>query len=123
MPRIALGTHAYAPELNTAYIAPPGAKTMGECIERRVPGVTSIREARAMLFPKPCKPHIWAKVSTTYPEEWASLNREYSGVVARREIAVNLAREIREREKGGPLLDGRILPAPTVTVTTKLIGG
>lgn len=118
--KIVLGTHTYAPELNTAYIAPPHAKTMGACIERRVPGITTIREARAKLFPKPC-PGIWATVRKTYPAPFESLSRTYEGRVPFRWAALDFARDIRAKEQGGPLLDGRLLPAPTVTVSTRLV--
>jgi hypothetical protein len=117
--RIVLGTHTYAPELNTAYIAPPHAKTMGECIQRPVPGVTTIREARRTLF-APATPAIIATVSKTYPEEFAHLNRTRRGIVPHRADAVAFAHGWRAKEQGGPLLDGRTLPAPIITVRTEL---
>jgi hypothetical protein len=119
--KFALETHRFAPELNTLWLFKNSARQMGDVAAKiNVPGVKTIAEARAKLF-KRHKPHIVATIRKTYPEEFATLNREWCGVVHHRKIALDFARDIRGKEQGGPLIDGRTLPAPTVTVSTKMI--
>lgn len=107
-----LERHRYAPELNRLHVR--GAVL-------RAPGAQSIRDARALLF-RPVAPGIWAEIRKTYPAPWSSLSRTYAGRVATRADAIAFARRIRDQNRGGPLLDGSTLPAPAVTVRTRLVG-
>ena len=119
MPRIILERHAHAPELTRARIVTRGGIVRGSL---RAPGSASIKAARAALF-APMPARIVACVTVSYPPEWASLNRTYSGRVDSRRDALAFAQGMRERNKGGPLFDGRTLPPARVAVRTMIQGG
>jgi hypothetical protein len=108
-----LEAHSYAPELNRIHFKKGGSI--------KAPNCDTIKKARSRVLRKP-NTFIWAIVRKTYPSPFESLNRFCSGVVQDRKEAIALAREWRQKNTGGALLDGRTLPAPIITVTTKLFG-
>lgn len=111
--KMILCVHRYAPELNRALLAGGGALP--------IPGITTIREARARLFPKPA-PGIWAEVTTHYDEaRFKGLERRHTGRVASRTEALRFARDLKAKNPGGALVDGTSLPPLKVSVRTRLV--
>jgi hypothetical protein len=109
MPHIALERHAYAPELNRAFIIRRGRVVA----ERPCPGATSIREARAMLWPRipaPVRVATYASRYDTPGRRW--LERTYSGTVANHAAALAFLRT----------QAARLTTGGTATIRTRLIG-
>lgn len=97
-----LETHKFAPELNTLHLK--------NGVSIRVSGCTSIKQAREKLF-KPRSLTLCATVKKVYEHpsfKW--LESEYSGRVPSRKAALTFAKNLREQNKGGVLVDGSILP-------------
>jgi len=70
--RITLERHAYAPELNKAYVGPTATPVPA-------PGCTSIAQVREKLFSPLRRRGRHVILSTNYPGDKASLNRQHAG--------------------------------------------
>ena len=106
--KLILERHAYAPELNTAHILRKGRVVA----ELPAPGATSIKEARAKLFPRLQAPVRVAFYASHYPEALKWLEREYAGKVASYENALTFLRAQR----------AKLTPEGRATLKTRLIG-
>lgn len=119
--KIAIERHKFAPELNAALVIHRGRVVASMA----APGCQSIREARALLF-SPAKQGRKAIASYTRPAPWQSLNREYAALYplggAGLRAMIQHARQIAARHDGGPLNDGRVLPAAARALRTSLQG-
>jgi hypothetical protein len=117
--KIALERHAYAPELNKAFIFHKGRRVA----TLPAAGLTTIRDVRKAYFaPRPAFRH--AHVFSERSAPWQGLNRDRAGRVpfgpegwqaVKKAAALML-------DKGGELLDGRTLPPSNVRIITRLIG-
>ncbi|USN15587.1 hypothetical protein KIKIMORA_04690 [Brevundimonas phage vB_BpoS-Kikimora] len=105
--KIALERHAYAPELNTAHILRKGRVVAS----LPAPGATSIKEARAKLFPR-ITPGRVAFYASQYPAPLKWLERQYAGRVASYENALTFLRTQR----------AKLTPEGRATLKTRLIG-
>ena len=119
--RIKIESHKYAPELNRVYLT---VKNSSSAAVLRAPSVTSVKDARAALFPKPIPFRRVVTVEAYYNDpRFAGLNRRYSGTVDSYEHLKNVIANIKARNTGGPLLDGSILPPVNVRVISiKAVG-
>ena len=106
--KLILERHAYAPELNTAHILRKGRVVA----EISVPGATSIKEARAKLFPRLKAPMRVAFYASHYPERLKGLERQYAGQVASYQNALTFLRTQR----------ARLTPEGHATLKTRLVG-
>ena len=106
--KIILERHTYAPELNKAHILRKGRVVAA----LPAPGVTSIKEARAKLFPRIPAPVRVASYASHYPEPLKWLERQYAGKVASYENALTFLRAQR----------AKLTPEGRATLTTRLIG-
>ena len=99
--KIAIERHLYAPELNKIIFS-NGASI-------KAPSITSIKEARAKILKKP-RAGLMCVAESVYTDiEYQNLNRVVaSGFCASRIEAFKFTRQF--KQKGGALLDGRILP-------------
>ena len=70
--QIILERHAFAPELNVAYIGPHHVKV-------KAPGCTSIREVREKLFAPVPRKGRYVRIKTKYPEPYNWLDRSMQG--------------------------------------------
>ncbi len=104
--RIILERHAYAPELNTAYVGPTRTAI-------RAPGCTSIAQVRAKLFtPLKYKGRFVILRAVNVPEH-SSCNRTISGYCITLESLAGALRVFRKRHN---------LPGCEHRIETKLIG-
>ena len=106
--KLILERHRYAPELNSAHIL-RGGRVVAEL---PAPGCTSIREARAKLFPRIKEPFRAADYASHYPEPLKWLERQYRGRVPSYENALNFLRTQR----------AKLTPEGSATLRTRLIG-
>ena len=109
MPNLALERHAFAPELNRAFIIHKGRVVA----VRPVPGAKSIREARAALWPRIPEPVRVAVYVSRYADparKW--LERTYQGRVASYAAALAF-----KRQQAAKLTTGG-----TATIRTRLVG-
>lgn len=106
--KLILERHRYAPELNSAHILRHG-KVVAEL---PAPGCTSIREARAKLFPRIETPMRVGYYQSRYPEPMKWLERAYAGRIAN--YAAGLAFLRTQRAK--------LTPEGRATLKTRLIG-
>lgn len=112
--KLKIETHKYAPELNRVYLI---GKNSSSAAVLRAPSVTSIKEARAALFPKALPFRRVVTVESYYDDpRFSGLNRRHSGTVDSYEHLKNAIANIKARNPGGPLLDGSILPPVKVRV-------
>lgn len=106
--KLILERHRYAPELNRAHILRHGKVV----VEMPAPGCTSIREARAKLFPRLAAPTRVGYYQSHYPEPLKGLERQYAGRIA--SYANGLAFWRGQRAK--------LTPEGRATFKTRLIG-
>lgn len=106
--KIILERHRYAPELNTAHILRKGRVVA----VLPAPGVTSIKEARAKLFPRIPEPFRAADYASHYPAPQKWLERQYRGRVASYQNALDFLRTQRVK----------LTPEGRATLRTRLIG-
>ena len=119
MPRLILERHAHAPELNRAHVLNPSGEVAGVL---PCPGCLTIKDARARLFPRPVR-GVFATLTFSRPDPWASLNRTYSGRVRTRADALAWARNLAaNRHAGGVLIDGATLPDAARALSFELNG-
>lgn len=138
---MSINLHRYAPELNRISIYSPAAlKSVKAQIKkgdfpiwpmaalsiRADSGVDTIKKARTQLrkkwgFPDSFVPNgtRYATISIEYPAPFDSLNRTHTGLVFGYREAM-AARDYFKRKagNGGPLIDGRVMPAPSVKLRT-----
>lgn len=115
--KLVLEVHHFAPELNQAILL-VGRKGNWRAVHHyKIPGIFSIREARRHIFPQ-YVPAIHAIVEAEN-EMYPSLNRTYKGTVVSRKDAIGFARMMADKHKGGPLVDGTILPDARVKLSVK----
>lgn len=105
--------HRYAPELNRAQFA-------GRDLP--APGCTSRGQFLELMRWRPVKSGIYARVTVKYPAPFESLNSLYQGYTPTRADALRFRDELKKRHHGGPLLDGRTLPDPVISVTFQIVG-
>ncbi|USN14356.1 hypothetical protein PAPPERLAPAPP_01200 [Brevundimonas phage vB_BpoS-Papperlapapp] len=105
--KLILERHAYAPELNTAHILRKGRVVA----ELPVPGATSIKEARAKLFPR-IRPGRVAFYASHYPEPLKWLERQYGGRIDSYQKGLDFLRAQR----------AKLTPEGRATLKTRLIG-
>ena len=104
--KIILERHAYAPELNCAYVGPTRSKL-------RVPGCTTIRDARRYLFaPLKYTGRLVALQSKNVPD-FATYDRSASGYCNDMRSLSGALRSFRMRHN---------IPGCQIIVTTKLVG-
>lgn len=116
--KLAIETHAYAPELNSILFVKHG-KVIAK---KSAPGVKSIREARDVYF-QAITPGRVAVVSSSHSEpKYQWLNRTVRGRISSFGELLRFVGNFRQRQGGGELLDGTILPHPEISVKTKMIG-
>ncbi|UTC29824.1 hypothetical protein BAJUN_01940 [Bajunvirus bajun] len=109
MPHIILERHAYAPELNRAHILRKGRVVA----QRPCPGALSIKEARAMLWPRLTQgPARVAFYASHYEGARKWLERAYHGRVSSYAAALAFWRQ--EAAK--------LAPGGTATIRTRLVG-
>lgn len=114
--KIKIESHKYAPELNRVYLT---GKNSSNAVILRAPSVTSIKEARAALFPRALRFRRVVTVEAYYNDpRFAGLNRRYSGTVDSYEHIKNVIANIKARDTGGTLLDGSILPPVKVRIVS-----
>lgn len=106
--KLILERHSYAPELNRAHILRHGKVVA----EMRAPGCTSIREARAKLFPRLAAPTRVGAYQSHYPEALKWLERQYEGRIASYENGLAFLRTQR----------AKLTPEGRATFKTRLIG-
>lgn len=110
-----LETHRYAPELNKLHLM--------DGVVLKVPGATSIKDAKYQLRWAPLESRVFATITKTYPEPWGHLNATFKGWVVDREQAMDVFRRQRNAQGGDrTLFDGTTLPVPIITVRTELRG-
>lgn len=116
--KMIIETHAHAPELNKILFVKHGETVA----VKKAPGVTTIKEARAVYFQK-VTPGRVATVSSAhdYPN-YMWLNRQAQGRISSYTELLKFVARFRDRHAGGKLLDGTMLPHPKITVKTKMIG-
>lgn len=116
--KMVIETHAFAPELNKILFVKHGETVA----VKKAPGVTSIKEARAVYFQK-ATPGRVATVSSAHDNpnhKW--LNRQAQGRISSYAELLKFVTSFRDRHAGGELLDGTLLPHPKISVKTKMIG-
>lgn len=114
--KLKIETHKYAPELNRVYLT---GKNSSRAAVLRAPSVTSVKDARAALFPKPLPFRRVVTVESYYDDpRFYGLNRRYSGTVDSYEHLKTVIANIKARNTGGPLLDGSILPPVKVRIVS-----
>ena len=120
MAKFIIEAHRYAPELNRVIFK------NGESL--RAPNVTSIKQARALLF-APCKSGVLISVEKRYPRAdiQASCGKKVRGFYPTLRAAFNDYKKLRaqwvERSGAGlPLFDGSIMPAPAISARISLRG-
>lgn len=102
-----LERHRYSPELNKLHLQ--------NGIVLGVDGCTSIKEAKAMLFPRPLK-GLYCRIYSEYDEkEHRWLNRLVaSGRVGTRLQALQYSKQF--KQNGGKLLSGDTLPPNKIRI-------
>lgn len=115
--KLVLEVHHFAPELNQAILL-VGRKGNWRAVKHySIPGIFTIRDARRHLFPV-YTPVIHAVVKAEN-ELLPSLNRTYRGTVVSRKDAISFARSVADKHRGGPLLDGTVLPDAKIKLSVK----
>lgn len=114
--KLIIERHEYAPELNKVFVF----HKRRQVAVINAAGVRNISEARRLLFPQ-YVPAVVGYLEKTNTMEPALLNSKRAGLVDSRQQALQIARDWREKSKGGPLVDGRVLPDSVVTVKTRLV--
>jgi hypothetical protein len=99
-----LSVHRNFPKQNMMYLIKDG---IGVVDERRAPGVSTIRDARAKFFPR-SNPRMVAVIKTHYDGDKKWLERTYSGVVASYAEAVAHKRYIANRLAPGGSVSLRV---------------
>lgn len=84
--KIVIENHAYAPELNRAWLQAKGDYVKGVTLLNpaqriSVPGCTTTKEVREKHFAPLKRKGHWLVVRATYPEPHKNLNRAYCGMV------------------------------------------
>jgi hypothetical protein len=88
--KIVLERHAYAPELNCAYLGKAGTRIPA-------PGCTSIKDVRTQLFRPLAARGRHVTLSTHYPATHAWLNRRHSGMCNDLALIVSSIKQLRDR--------------------------
>jgi hypothetical protein len=137
--KISLVLHRYAPEMGRVNLH--HKKSLKRCLEAQKPhfpiypapayserldhGVDTIRKARTQLrkkwgFPNSFQPSgaRYCEIRATYPAPFESYNTVMTGLVMGYREALAARDAIKRKTRGGPLLDGRTMPAATVTIRT-----
>ena len=110
--------HRYAPELNRAFLKCHGRHSHGMA----APGCTSRGQFLDLMRWRPVKSGIYANVTVTYPAPFASLSCYHKGYVESRRDGLAFREELKKRHHGGPLLDGRTLPDPVISIRFRVVG-
>lgn len=110
-----LETHRYAPELNRIHLK------NGVIVSAK--GATSIKEAKKVLGRgiKPSVKPLHCVITSFYSDnEYKSLNRVAArGLVDDRLSALRFSKQF--KQKGGPLIDGDILPPNKIKLKFKIL--
>ena len=124
--KIAIVKYCYAPELTRVQIL--DKKTFRIKATLPAPNVENVRGARKALF-KPAKKGLLITAKKIYPEGFENLNSTTCGLFkfGRFRGAIKEMRHIKKSliassGAGKILLDGRIMPAPKIVFSLKLIG-
>lgn len=88
--QIILEAHAYAPELNTAYVGPTRTPV-------RVPGCKTIKEVRQKHFSALKRPGRFITISSHYPGKNSWLNSSISGLCFDQETLLEALRVFRKK--------------------------
>ena len=112
--KITLERHAYAPELNCAYIGKSKIKIAAA-------GCASIKAVRTRLF-APCLPGLAAIITAKRMALAPGADKTLAGRVKSLADVRKGIDYLRAYSKGGVLLDGSILAPAVVTARIKLIG-
>jgi len=110
--------HTYAPELNRAHLMKHGRVLR----DLAAPGCVGRADVLRFYRWHPLKSGVYARVKVEYPEPFASLSRMYQGYTPSRADALAFKRELHKRHHGGPLMDGRVLPDPRITIAFQVVG-
>lgn len=120
--KITVNLHQYAPELSRVFLNGIEAPFRLCSLDVAKLAGKSAGEVVAYIRGKFLKPaagigKLW-KMSSQYPAQWADLNRTHSGRATTAEALAALKR-FKSRTAGGPLLDGRTLPAAKILISVR----
>ena len=110
--------HTYAPELNRAFLKCHGEGSHG----MPAPGCTNRGQFLDLMKWRPIPGGVYAFVTVEYPEPFASFGCQYKGYVSSRRDGLTFRDGLKKRHHGGPLLDGRTLPDPNITIRFRTVG-